>query len=164
MRKATTTLLVLAALLLGGSPAFGHCQIPCGIYDDMMRIEMMRENVTTIERSIRGLADHAGKATALDANQTARWVINKEEHADQITDIVTAYFLQQRLKDPGADDEKARQAYVDQLTTLHGILVATMQVKQTADAAKAAELRTLIDRFATLYFGPEAKEHAEAKH
>ena len=38
--------------------SFGHCQIPCGIYDDLMRIHQMEEHVLTIEKSINKLADN----------------------------------------------------------------------------------------------------------
>ena len=31
---------------------YSHCQIPCGIYDDLMRIHQMEEHVETIEKSM----------------------------------------------------------------------------------------------------------------
>ena len=85
------TVLVLFAVITTATVR-AHCQVPCGIYDDQMRIHLMEEHVTTIERSLKGLNDHLGKSGAVDVNQRVRWVMNKEAHADQISEIVTAYF------------------------------------------------------------------------
>ncbi|MDY6953871.1 MAG: superoxide dismutase [Ni], partial [Thermodesulfobacteriota bacterium] len=35
------------------SYASAHCEIPCGIYDDQMRIDMIAEHITTIEKSMK---------------------------------------------------------------------------------------------------------------
>ena len=40
------TVLIIPVMLSG------HCQIPCGIYDDEVRFKLMREHVETIEKSI----------------------------------------------------------------------------------------------------------------
>jgi nickel superoxide dismutase len=142
----------------------GHCQIPCGIYEDMLRVRMMEEHVTTIERSLKGLNDHLGKHGAQDVNQQVRWVMNKEDHADFIAEIVTEYFLQQRIKAPKAGDDEGRKVYFAQLEALHGILVGSMKAKQTVDAANVAKLREWIDQFKKLYFSPEDLEHMAHEH
>ena len=46
------TVLFLGLILFTGTTAFAHCEIPCGIYDDEMRIKMLAEHVTTIEKSM----------------------------------------------------------------------------------------------------------------
>ena len=116
---------------------------------------MMEEHVTTIERSLKGLNDHLGKTEAADINQHVRWVMNKEVHADLITEIVTEYFLQQRIKAPKAGDDEARKVYMERLETLHGMLVSSMKAKQSVDPSHATRLRELIDKFKKQYFGPE---------
>lgn len=159
MRNLMTVLVLLGIALVVGQPAMGHCQIPCGIYDDMLRVQMMEEHVTTIERSLKGLNDHLDKKGAVDANQRVRWVMNKEVHADLITEIVTEYFLQQRIKAPKAGDAEGRKVYLARLETLHGMLVSSMKAKQTVDPSHAAKLRELIEKFKKQYFSPEELAH-----
>ena len=31
---------------------FAHCQVPCGIYDDDLRVRQMFEDLTTIDKAI----------------------------------------------------------------------------------------------------------------
>ena len=43
----------LVATCLALSPTgklTAHCEIPCGIYDDQLRLQLMREHVMTIEK------------------------------------------------------------------------------------------------------------------
>ena len=45
------SILFLALLTcLSGISAFGHCQVPCGIYADQHRFEQMLEDQATIEK------------------------------------------------------------------------------------------------------------------
>ena len=145
--------LILCVLLIP-SIASAHCEVPCGIYGDAMRIEMLREHVTTIEKAmdqIRALSTEGEP----NYNQLVRWVTNKEEHAEQFQEIVSQYFLHQRIKPAGTDDTN----YVQQLTLLHRMLVGAMKAKQTTDAAHPAQLSELIDAFSESYFTAEELEH-----
>ena len=126
MKRVVIAGLVLATSTLSAGPVAAHCQIPCGIYGDAMRVDMMLEDVQTIEKSIASIQSLAGKAAPADLNQLVRWIANKDAHADKIAESVTAYFLQQRVKVPQGDDAAALKKYTDQLTTLHGILVTAM--------------------------------------
>jgi nickel superoxide dismutase len=156
------TAIVLTAAL--ASVAGAHCQIPCGIYDDMMRIRMMEEHVTTIEKSIRLIGELSDATEPGDVNQLVRWISNKDQHADYIGEIVTEYFLRQRIKAPSSDDATARETYLKQLEVLHQLLRVSMKAKQTVDPKIGDKLRALIDQLSTLYFSPEdlkhLKEHA----
>lgn len=122
-----------------------HCQIPCGIYDDQMRIHMMEEHVTTIAKSMSELS------TEQSQNQAVRWVMNKEQHADALSEIVIEYFLVQRIK-PGMDH------YEENLKTLHEILIYSMKAKQTTDQANVKKLNELIHNFEHTYMG-EKHQH-----
>ena len=122
-----------------------HCQIPCGIYDDRMRIHMMEEHVATIEKSMKELLKSPNQ------NQTVRWVLNKEEHSEKLGEIVTYYFMAQRIK-PGCAD------YARKLSQLHEILVYAMKAKQTVDLANVEKLKELINDFELSYMG-EAHKH-----
>jgi len=147
MKKAITYLTITVLLMVFATTTVqAHCQVPCGIYDDQMRIHMMGEHVTTIEKAMQQIKANENQ------NQTARWVMNKEKHADELTDIVTYYFMAQRIK-PDADQ------YAEKLQTLHQIMIYSMKSKQTTDEANVSKLKGLIQHFEHLYFGKKAPEH-----
>ena len=81
-------LIAVASLLFISSQAMAHCEVPCGIYDDSLRIKAIRENVTTIEKSMNQIAE-LSKAPEKNYNQIVRWVMNKEQHVDELVHIVT---------------------------------------------------------------------------
>ena len=144
MKKLIFAALSLMLLPLG---AAAHCQIPCGIYDDGARFAQLREHVTTIEKSMNEIA-RLSAATKSNQNQLIRWVSNKEDHADQLTEIVTAYFLTQRIR-----ASEPAEKYEAELKLLHGMMVAAMKAKQTVDIKHVETLRTLIDKLEHVYTG-----------
>lgn len=154
--KKTLTAFALGALLCGA--AFAHCEIPCGIYGDTTRIDLLREDITTVEKSMKQIVE-LSKDPGANANQLIRWVGNKEEHCGKIQDLVSQYFMTQRIKPAPAGDAAAQQKYTTQLTTLHAMLIAAMKAKQTTDLANVEELRRLVDAFAASYFTKEDLEH-----
>ena len=128
-----------------------HCQIPCGIYDDPARFVLLEEHITTIEKSMTLIKDLAGKHDAADQNQMTRWVMNKERHADEFTEIVTFYFMAQRIKPTDASDRAAYRKYLRQVELLHHMIVHAMKAKQTVDLEQTAKLRELVKEFKGLY-------------
>ena len=48
-------IVAFLTVIIFSSVVYGHCQIPCGIFDDETRIELMKEHVVTIEKSINEL-------------------------------------------------------------------------------------------------------------
>ncbi len=151
MKKLVLASVSLLLPFLVSTPVHAHCQIPCGIYGDEMRFSMIEENIVTIEKSMKQIAE-LSKAAGPNSNQIARWVNNKEKHADDIRDIVTQYFLMQRVKPVGEKDLKARGEYVKKLVVLHEMLVYAMKAKQTTDLSSTEKLRSLLSDFRTLYF------------
>jgi nickel superoxide dismutase len=141
-----------AVVLLFTSTLLAHCEIPCGIYDDAMRIQMIDEHIRTIEKSIQEI-HKLQEAKDTNDNQLVRWIMNKENHADQLTEIVTQYFMTQRITPAAASDTKAHQEYIHKLTLLHKMMVNAMKCKQTTDLAHIATLRELLAAFKTAYFG-----------
>ncbi len=151
--KSTRVVLLTALLLVVATPQiFAHCQIPCGIYDDAARFAAMHEHVTTIEKSMSEMAK-LGKESNPNWNQLVRWVNNKEQHADEISEIAHKYFLAQRIKPAAADDAAGQKKYAHQLELLHGIIVSAMKCKQTADPENAHQLHQLIDQLKESYLG-----------
>jgi len=154
-KRITRKVVLLAVLAVGivfGSLAYSHCQIPCGIYDDDMRLKQIAEHITTIEKSMKQI-DLLMEEEPPNANQVVRWVNNKENHANELSEIVTYYFMAQRIKIPPAGDAKANAAYVKKLTLLHHILVYSMKAKQTTDLSNVHELRHLLEDFSKAYSG-----------
>ena len=74
----------------------------------------------------------------------------------EIQDIVTEYFMAQRIKLPveGAD-EAAVAEYNHKLGLLHAIQVHAMKAKQGTDLAEIQALRELTKQFRVAYFGEE---------
>lgn len=130
--------------------SFAHCEIPCGIYGDEMRFEMIKEHITTIEKSVQMILELAKEAEE-NNNQIVRWVINKEEHANHIQEIVSQYFLTQRVKVADMKNRDAYQKYVKQVVLLHQMLVYAMKTKQSVDLSNVERLRTLLEEFEGVY-------------
>ena len=154
MRQRTAGLLMAAIAFAGvfsGTRALGHCEIPCGIYGDRMRIDMIAEDIRTVEKSMQQIKILREKPEE-NANQLVRWVMNKEEHANKIQDIVYQYFMNQRVKPVEKSDADAYEQYVKQITLLHRMLVTSMKCKQTTDETHAKELRSLLSDFEKAYF------------
>lgn len=138
-----STIMVLFAVAAAATVR-AHCQVPCGIYDDQMRIHLMEEHVATIEKAMNELNAKP------ETNQAVRWVMNKDKHADDLSEIVTYYFMAQRIK-PGCDE------YALKLSQLHEMLVYSMKAKQTTDLANVEKLKDLIHHFEHSYMGEEHK-------
>ncbi len=158
MKKALIVLTALCVSLAFAAPAFAHCEIPCGIYDDEMRLKTIAEHITTIEKSMRGIMD-LSRAGEKNYNQIVRWVDNKEEHATRIQHIVSQYFMTQRVKPVKPDEDRAGyQRYVRMLTLLHGLQLHAMTAKQTVDLNQIEILRSLLASFERAYFEQETEQ------
>jgi nickel superoxide dismutase len=142
---------VFVSAVVFGSLAYSHCQIPCGIYDDDARLNMISEHITTIEKSMKLIEDLSDQDD-VNANQIVRWINNKEAHADDLSHIITHYFMAQRIKITSEGNAEYKK-YVKKLTLLHEMLVTTMKAKQTTDTANVAKLRALLNQFHEAYSG-----------
>lgn len=140
---------VLVSVMLIPTLVLAHCEIPCGIYGDEGRFATLLEDATTIEKSMKMI--NALSKDSKDFNQIVRWVNNKEAHADHIREVVSQYFLAQRIKEPAEGDAAGAKAYTDKLVKLHQIIRTAMKCKQTTDVANAQKLHDLIHAFQELY-------------
>jgi len=143
--------LMLSAGLAAHQSVSAHCQIPCGIYDDDLRFGLLKENIATIDKAMKQILELSADP-AKNAAQIARWAINKDQYADDIAHIVSAYFLQQRIKPlvVGASPEET-SAYLKKLTLCHELMVNAMKAKQTTDAQYVEKLSQLLDQFHEAY-------------
>ncbi len=128
-----------------------HCEIPCGIYGDSIRINLIFEHITTIEKAMNSI-NKLSAAGEKNYNQLVRWVMNKEEHAEKIQEIVSQYFLHQRIKPVDTSNNEQHQKYLKQLTTLHETSVLAMKTKQSTDLTIIEKLRTTVEDFSSVYF------------
>ena len=139
-------------LLWGTSPSSvqAHCQVPCGIYDDAARIARLHEDATTIGKAMAEMAKLAGGHDAQSLNQGARWVATKEAHASHVIQVVSEYFLTQKVK-PVAAGADGYDAYLSKLADHHAVMVAAMKAKQNAAASYAEKLHAAIEAMAKHY-------------
>jgi nickel superoxide dismutase len=166
MNRTRTVLAaaVVAAALAGWvSSPFAHCEIPCGIYHDEVQIELIKEHIQTIEKSMKQI-EELSKASPINYNQLIRWTTNKDDHANKLQEIVTQYFMTQRLKPSEGADEATREAYLAKLTLLHGMLVTAMKTKQTTDLTHVEALKKMTSDFYEAYFGRADKMHLKEHH
>jgi nickel superoxide dismutase len=130
-------------LMFSAASVQAHCEIPCGIYNDEMRLDLISEHVTTIEKSMNQIME-LQKEKEINYNQLVRWIDNKDHHANEIQDIVSQYFMTQRIK---FDDKE----YVKKMTILHKLLVYAMKCKQTVDLENLKKLRETCREFEAFY-------------
>ena len=157
MLKLNKILSLLFVLLLS-SNLYGHCQVPCGIYDDAVRIVQIEEDISTIRKAMSMIKGLSGKTDAQSVNQMIRWINTKEEHATKIQETVSSYFLAQRIK-PKKKGESGRQVYVNQTLLLQQLIVAAMKCKQNVDQSKCQAVSDLVVEFSVSYFDEHGMKH-----
>lgn len=159
MKKFRNYLLVIVMLImLPGAKALAHCEVPCGIYEDEMRIEMIREDITTITKSIENIQELAEKQDPQSMNQMVRWINTKEDHANKIQEIITQYFMTQRVKaNPEKEEDQKKSA--EQLKYLHEMLVYAMKMKQSLSMENIELFNNSMKHFEKAYFGENAHRH-----
>ncbi len=138
-----------------------HCQVPCGIYGDLLRVDLMKEDAMTIEKGMGQLQAFQAEDSP-NLNQVVRWTMTKDDHAQKIQDQVSSYWLAQRVKFP--KDDAGRAKYMTQLETMHQITVHAMKCKQTTDPAHVAALRNSMMAFADTYFSADDLKHIHEHH
>lgn len=150
MRRIIVRVIAIAVILAFHTLALAHCEIPCGIYSDKMRIEMIEEDITTVEKSMKMIVKLSAEKP-LNYNQIVRWINNKDVHAKKIQETAYQYFMAQRIN-PVDKEGKAREKYVKEISLLHQMIVYAMKMKQTTDLESCTKLRNLLKEFETSYF------------
>jgi nickel superoxide dismutase len=150
--KITNSVLMTIFILVLVSPQLeSHCQIPCGIYNDQMRITMIREHITTIEKAMNQVSMLSGEENP-NYNQLIRWITNKEKHAEEMSGIITDYFLAQRVNPVPPEEGKAYSLFQKRLELLHRLMVLTMKSKQGIDLSIINKMRATVKNFEKIYF------------
>ena len=71
-------------------------------------------------------------------------------HADKLNDVITYYFMAQRVK-PKLTDNPEYNNYVSQVTLLHEMLIYSMKTKQSLETENISKLKTLLKDFQKAY-------------
>lgn len=159
MKKLSKVLGTIALVLLFSmsfQKSYAHCEVPCGIYGDSIRVALIKEHIETIEKSMK-MIEELSQAETMNYNQLVRWINNKDEHAEKLQEIVSQYFLHQRIAPVDPDNDAAYKLYTRKLELLHRLLVYAMKSKQTTDLGYIVKLNDTINQFEHLYF--EKHEH-----
>jgi nickel superoxide dismutase len=120
-------ILILSGLcfLVNAVQGNAHCQMPCGIYHDDMVYDQIDQFVETVYKAI-AIMNQNKNATPKDRNEFVRWVIQKEKSCNETAELISYYFLQQKIK-PGEPDTEKR------LIAAHKLLFGLVAIKQNSD-------------------------------
>ncbi|GAB4317988.1 MAG: superoxide dismutase [Ni] [Bacteroidales bacterium] len=161
MKKILSLAMMALMITLFTNRASAHCEVPCGIYDDELRIAMLYEDFLTIEKAMNQITEIEASDSP-NFNQLVRWINTKEEHANKVQHIVSQYFITQRIKVPEETSGPVYEKYTKQLALLHQLIVYSMKAKQTTDLEYIAKLRTTLAAFEEVYF--EGKHRHKIEH
>mmetsp|Transcript_5712 Transcript_5712/g.13858 ORF Transcript_5712/g.13858 Transcript_5712/m.13858 type:complete len:244 (+) Transcript_5712:79-810(+) len=132
----------------------GHCQVPCGIFDDPRLVVELKEACATIKKACFQIGElSASPLTALSLNQMSRWTSTKEEHASKVVSSILEYCLCQRVK-PTSDPKspfKCESDYVEAMKSHHAATLLAVKCKQTADVENADKLGRAIGEMCRMY-------------
>jgi small subunit ribosomal protein S27Ae len=131
----------------------GHCQVPCGIFDDPKLVAEIKEQAATIRKAIIQINELHSKTDANSFNQKTRWVMTKEEHCGKIITSIGEYCLCQRVKPVGAPGSpfKTEKDFIDALKSHHNVLVAAMKAKQSVNLTAADGLDHAVADWGKMY-------------
>lgn len=162
MKKSFLFLLLFLVSFAFSKSMLAHCEVPCGIYNDELRVELIKEHIQTIEKAMNQITELQG-AEAINYNQLVRWINTKELHANLMQEIAEQYFLTQRVKFADPADEEKYKKYVTQLSSLHQLIVFAMKAKQSTDLLQVENMRKSLTAFEDAYFG-EHRHEVDGEH
>mmetsp|Transcript_15922 Transcript_15922/g.25342 ORF Transcript_15922/g.25342 Transcript_15922/m.25342 type:complete len:201 (+) Transcript_15922:54-656(+) len=145
----------------------GHCQVPCGIFDDAKTVAEINEACVTIRKAIVQITELStatrecivslkaltAQQYAQNMNQITRWVNTKELHADKIISLISEYCLCQRVKLPGSPGSpfQSESDYIQALQAHHKVMLAAVATKQSVDLDVCHALEHAVADFSKMY-------------
>jgi hypothetical protein len=131
----------------------GHCQVPCGIFDDPKMVEEMKEDVETIRKAMVQINELQADMSAQNLNQMTRWINTKEDHCSKIITQISEYCLCQRVKPVGADKSPftKEEDFINALKSHHAVMTAAVKAKQSVDPATADALEHAVTDCGKMY-------------
>jgi nickel superoxide dismutase len=134
---------VLTFALFSQTHLSGHCQMPCGIYHDDMVYDQIDQFVETVFKGISVL-NESKFSSVKDKNEFVRWVVQKEKCCDETANIITVYFLQQKIK-PNEPDT------VKKLVSAHKLLFLLVSIKQNSDLEFVKQFNAEWEKFKLMF-------------
>jgi nickel superoxide dismutase len=131
MKKEWLFFGIFSTLCLQGGLS-AHCQMPCGIYHDDMIFDQIDQYVETMYKGMTMLTNSKFE-TPKERTEFVRWVMTKDSSSNDVSELLTTYFLQQKIKPDEEDTTK-------KLISAHKLLFLVVQIKQNTD-------RALIEKF-----------------
>ncbi len=119
--------------------------MPCGVYHDQMIYDKIDEYYETMYKCISAMNNNEFKSVT-DKNQFVRWVMTKDKMSDEVAEILTYYFLQQKLA-PSPDN-------AEMVSSIHKLLFLLPAIKQNADLKMIKQFGDEWEHFKSL-FHPE---------
>ena len=110
--------------------------------EDASTVEKATNQIITLSNDID--SKQTSTPIAQNYNQLARWVNNKEIHAEKIISTIANYFLTQRIKPTQKD-------YLERLGKHHAVILAAMKAKQNASITESNALKVAIQNLAIYY-------------
>ncbi len=141
--KTHYLLIALAALIGSPDMASAHCQMPCGIYHDEMVFDEIDQYVETMYKAMGVLNDNHFE-TVKEKNEFIRWVGEKEKESCDTANLITKFFLQQKIK-PGEPDTAKK------IESAHKMLFELMLIKQNTDKKFVDTFSEEWDRFKLMF-------------
>lgn len=140
-KKALFTALFLGSLQ--NIQLQAHCQMPCGIYHDDMVFDQVDQYIETIVKGISIMLNSKFN-TVQERNEFIRWVELKESSSNETANLLTTYFLQQKIK-PGEEDTDKR------VQSVHKLLFLLVKIKQTADYSAVNDFYQEWEKFKLMF-------------
>lgn len=143
MYKIIGILGLFAGNLMTFADLNAHCQMPCGIYHDDMVYDQIDQFVETVYKGI-SIMNENKFITVKDKNEFVRWVVQKEKCCNEATDLITTYFLQQKIK-PGEADTTQR------IVVAHKLLFYIVAIKQNTELEFVKQFNEEWERFKVMF-------------
>lgn len=141
--RSTLNYLTAASTLCLPLSLSAHCQMPCGIYHDDMVFDQVDQYIETMVKGITVMQE-SPFATTRERNEFIRWVMTKDHQSDEIAQLITAYFLQQKIKPDESDSDK-------RLKAAHKLLFLIVQIKQNVDIAIVKQFYEVWEEFKLMF-------------
>jgi len=126
----------------------GHCQVPCGIFDDPKLVAEVKEACATIRKAMVQVGELGAAMDPQNMNQMVRWINTKEEHCGKVITLMAEYCLCQRVKKEVFSSEKD---FTDAVMAHHAVMQAAMKAKQNVDPSFADALDHAVGTMSQMY-------------
>lgn len=123
--KKNALIAIITIFICRTGSLIAHCQMPCGIYHDEMVFNQIDQYIETMYKGLTELKNNKF-STPVERNNFFRWVMLKETASNEMANLLTEYFLQQKIK-PGEPDTAKR------LISVHKMLFELTAIKQNVD-------------------------------